>query len=229
MSEDFFKFPSTPHLTVLGGTVVRGDKVMSEQERHEFLQHELVVEEKTDGANLGISFDSSGNLRAQNRGAYLHPPFSGQWKKLADWIAPKRDVLFDTLMDQFILFGEWCYAEHSILYDRLPDWFLGFDIFDKNNKKFLSCQRRDDLLRSVGIAGAPVLKRGRFSLEELKRLLTKSRFSERPAEGLYLRFDEGNWLGGRAKIVRPEFIQTGETHWSRKGIKPNRIGGEFRA
>jgi ATP-dependent RNA circularization protein (DNA/RNA ligase family) len=224
VKEDFFKFPSTPHLVVLGGTVVRNDKVMSEQERDEFLRHELVVEEKIDGANLGISFDSSGNLRAQNRGAYLHAPFSGQWKKLADWITPKRDLLFDTLADQLILFGEWCYAEHSIPYDQLPDWFLGFDVFDKNHREFLSYQRRSVLLRKVGIATVPILARGRFSLDELKRLLTKSRLGEKPAEGLYLRFDEGSWLGGRAKLVRPEFIQTVEIHWSRKGIKPNRLG-----
>lgn len=226
MSEGFFKFPSTPHLAILGRNVVRDEKIMSARECDEFLQHELVVEEKVDGANLGISFDSSGDLRTQNRGSYLHAPFSGQWKKLSEWIAPKWDILFDALMDQFILFGEWCYAEHSIAYDRLPDWFLGFDVFDKNNKKFLSCQRRDVLFQRIGVAGVPILKRGRFSLEELKRLLTKSCLSERPAEGLYLRFDEGAWLGRRAKLVRPEFIQAVEEHWIRKGIKPNRLGQE---
>ena len=229
MSKDFFKFPSTPHLAILGGNAVRDDKVMSERESEEFLRHELVVEEKVDGANLGIAFNSSGNLRTQNRGAYLPAPFSGQWTQLSAWLAPRRDVLFDALTDQLILFGEWCYAQHSILYDRLPDWFLGFDIFDKNKERFFSCQRRDALLRRVDIAGVPELKRGRFSLQELKRLLAKSRLSENPAEGLYLRFDEGEWLGQRAKLVRPEFIQAVEEHWSRKGIKPNRLGWEARA
>ena len=57
---DFFKFPSTPHLAVLLGVDVRGDKVMSEKERDEFLRHEITVEEKIDGANLGISFDGDG-------------------------------------------------------------------------------------------------------------------------------------------------------------------------
>ncbi|MDD3918234.1 MAG: hypothetical protein PHX00_13850 [Synergistaceae bacterium] len=66
---DFFKFPSTPHLAVLLGVDVRGDKVMSEKERDEFLRHEITVEEKIDGANLGISFDGGGNLWLQNRGA----------------------------------------------------------------------------------------------------------------------------------------------------------------
>lgn len=82
MIEDYYKFPSTSHLAILGTNVVRNDKVMSERERNDFLNHELVIEEKVDGANLGISFDSLGNVRLQNRGSYLHAPYSGQWKKL---------------------------------------------------------------------------------------------------------------------------------------------------
>ena len=54
------------------GVDIRGDKILTESERDEFLQHVLTVEEKVDGANLGLSFDADGNIRAQNRGAYLH-------------------------------------------------------------------------------------------------------------------------------------------------------------
>ena len=86
MNDSFFKFPSTPHLAALPDVDIREDKVLSESERFDFLRHSLVVEEKVDGANLGISFDSEGNIRAQNRGAYLYPPRSGQWKKLDDSI-----------------------------------------------------------------------------------------------------------------------------------------------
>ena len=131
MVDRFNKFPSTPHLALLGEVTLRDDKVMSESERDEFLRHEVVVEEKVDGANLGISFDDSGNIRAQNRGAYLQFPYLGQWKKLSSWLALKTDELFEQLIDRYILFGEWCYAQHSVVYDRLTDWFLGFDIYDK--------------------------------------------------------------------------------------------------
>ena len=155
MKDDFFKFPSTPHLALLGDVEVRGDKVMSESERNDFLRHELVVEEKVDGANLGISFDAEGNIRAQNRGAYLHLPSTGQWKKLAEWLAPRTDALFEQLTDHYILFGEWCYAQHSVVYDRLPDWFLGFDIYDKNTARFFSCTRRDEIFRAIGISQVP--------------------------------------------------------------------------
>jgi len=223
MRNHFYKFPSTPHLAILGDNEVRGDKVMSESEHDEFLQHELVVEEKVDGANLGISFDSTGNIRVQNRGSYLYYPYIGQWKKLSAWLSPKIELLFEKLLDQYILFGEWCYAQHSIFYDRLPDWFLGYDIFDKNNLKFLSCLRRDLMFRDLSIAEVPIITRGDFSLEELEKLLSTSCLSANPSEGLYLRFDTGNWLKQRAKLVRPEFIHAVEEHWTRACIKPNQL------
>ena len=137
MKDNFVKFPSTPHLALLDGVSIRDDKVLSETERNEFMKHRIVVEEKVDGANLGISFDSDGNLRAQNRGMYLQFPAAGQWKKLYAWLSPKIDVLFEHLLDRYVLFGEWCYARHSVSYDRLPDWFVGFDIYDKVTSRFL--------------------------------------------------------------------------------------------
>lgn len=223
MIEDYYKFPSTSHLAILGTNVVRNDKVMSERERNDFLNQELVIEEKVDGANLGISFDSLGNVRLQNRGSYLHAPYPGQWKKLSEWIVPKMDLLYKVLKDQFILFGEWCYAQHSIYYNRLPDWFLGFDILYKKEWKFYSCQRRDEIFNNAGISGVPLIKKGSFSLEELISLLSNSCLSDETIEGIYLRFDDDGWLGKRAKLVRPEFIQSIEEHWSKKKIKTNRL------
>lgn len=223
MKNIFFKFPSTPHLTALEGVEVRGDKVLSEAERSDFLRHELVVEEKVDGANLGISFDSEGNLFLQNRGSHLTFPAAGQWKKLEQWLNLKMDVLFETLTDRYILFGEWCYARHSVYYNRLPDFFLGFDLYNKQAKKFFSTERRDKLFNMMGILSVPLIANGQYSISDIASLLTQSKISDEPAEGLYLRIDQGDWLIKRAKLVRPSFIQSVEEHWSRATIKPNQI------
>lgn len=82
------------------------------------------------------------------------------------------------------------------------------------------------MFHKIGISQVPLIDQGNFSLEELKNLLSISRLSDTPAEGIYLRFDEGDWLGQRAKLVRPEFIQSIEEHWSRRRIKPNRLDRE---
>lgn len=221
--EDFFKFPSTPHLATLDDVVVRGDKVFTESERRDFLTHELVVEEKVDGANLGLSFGPTGEIRAQNRGAYLTTPYAGQWKKLDGWLAMRCDTLFDHLSDRYILFGEWCYARHSVYYNLLPDWFLAFDIFDKREQRFLSIERRDAMVSTMALAKVPYLDKGHFTFSDLGRFLVRSKLADQPAEGIYLRCDRGDWLQERAKLVRASFIQSQEQHWSDAGIRPNAV------
>jgi len=229
MNDVFFKFPSTPHLAFLGDMDVRGDKVMAASERDTFLQHEIVVEEKVDGANLGISFDGDGNVCAQNRGAYLELPSTGQWKELAAWLAPRTDILFAHLANRYMLFGEWCYARHSVEYTQLPNWFLGFDVYDKITGRFFSSLRRDAWFQALHVAQVPRLGHGRFTLAGLSKLLSQSRLGDKPMEGLYLRSDQGDWLVQRAKLVRPAFIQSIEQHWSRSGIKPNKLRRETSA
>jgi len=205
------------------GVDIRGDKVLTESERDAFLTHEVTVEEKVDGANLGLSFDANGNVRAQNRGAYLHLPGAGQWKKLGEWLALHTDTLFEHLSDRYILFGEWCYAQHSIFYDRLPDWFLAFDIYDREAGRFLATAHRDRLLGEMYISKVPDIARGRYTYPEIQELLSQSKLTYQPAEGIYLRIDYGDWLEQRAKLVRPAFIQAVDQHWSRSAIRTNRL------
>ncbi|MDA3787227.1 MAG: RNA ligase family protein [Desulfobacula sp.] len=225
MNNLFLKFPSTPHLAVLGENIIRVDKVLSRKNRDAFLKSRLIVEEKIDGANLGISFDGQGNLTLQNRGSILLQPYSGQWKKLAKWLPPRLENLFDHLHDQYILFGEWCFAKHSVEYNRLPDYYLGFDLFDKTSRQFLSFDWRNQMFEQMNISSVPFIKKGTFSLQQLENLMGNSRFSDGPAEGIYLRHDGDNWLKQRAKIVKAKFIQTIDVHWFRKAIIPNQIIG----
>lgn len=223
MKTEFLKFPSTPHLAVLGGFAVRDDKVFTESEREEFLQHEIVVEEKIDGANLGISFGKTGNILLQNRGNYIQLPYVGQWKKLNGWLSLHTDLLFDILGKRYLIFGEWCYARHSVYYNKLPDWFLGFDIYDREMGIFLSVPERNRILSLSDIAKVPEIKKGRFTLSELTELLSDSKIGDTPAEGIYLRLDNHSRIERRAKLLRPEFIQSIKRHWSKSGIEKNKL------
>ncbi len=225
MSE-FFRFPHTPHLAWLGPGQPRDDKVLEPTEAASLLATDALVEEKVDGANLGISIDEAGALRVQNRGSFLerescHP----QFKPLFRWLEPRRDALTDALHPHLMLFGEWCWAVHSVRYTALPDWFLAFDVYDRANEQFWSAQRRDELVARLGISLVPQVARGRFDLAGLTRLLGTSRLANTPAEGLYIRRDEGDHLLARAKLVRAEFTQAIDEHWSKRRLESNQLAG----
>ncbi|WP_153556414.1 RNA ligase family protein [Roseimaritima sediminicola] len=55
------------------------------------------LEEKVDGANLGILFGDLHSLQLQNRGSFLQEPMTGQWRTLPEWIQLRVDRLFDVL------------------------------------------------------------------------------------------------------------------------------------
>jgi ATP-dependent RNA circularization protein (DNA/RNA ligase family) len=200
--------------------------VLSSAEAAEVLAGEVLVEEKVDGANVGFSVNDEGKLCAQNRGSYLDPVSSHpQFKPLFRWLDARRDALSDALFPDLMLFGEWCWAVHSVRYTRLPDWFLAFDVYDRARNQFWSAERRDELVRGLSMVLVPRLGSGRYSGAELRGLLGESRLSEGPAEGLYVRRDEGDHLAARAKLVRPEFVQAIGDHWSRRSIETNQLAG----
>ncbi len=223
MSNDFVKFPTTPHLLWLGTTPARADKVFARHEAESFLRLPVIVEEKVDGANLGISFDAHGNLLAQNRGNLLQRGVKDQFAPLWVWLSERETRLFDALEDRLILFGEWCYARHSIHYTRLPDYFLAFDVFDKHEHHFLSSVRRDEVCDELKLATVPKLGAGLFSLMEIPRLIGQSSLYDGPMEGVYLRQESSSCLIQRAKVVRPEFVQLIGEHWLNQPMVANRM------
>src|SRR5262249_38604112 len=158
------------------------------------LSADVVVEEKVDGANVGISIDEAGQPRAQNRGGYLGPGAHPQFQPLWSWIAERREALTRALGERLILFGEWCFAVHSFRYTRLPGYFLGFDVYDRGAQRFWNTQRRDALLEELRAARVPDVGRGRFSLGQIIGLLGESKLTTGPMEGVYVRRDAGAFL-----------------------------------
>lgn len=227
---DFFRFPHTPHLAWLGSGEPRDDKVLSPLEANALLAGEVVVEEKLDGANLGISAGVDGKLRAQNRGQYLHEPYSGQFARLPGWLTTHEADLRDALSPNLIAFGEWCAAIHSLDYSSLPDWWLVFDVYDRAADRFWSTTRRDEWAAALGLPTVTIVFRGRTHLAGLKDLLTRaqSRYRTGPMEGLVVRLEQGDWLQARAKLVRAEFTQTINAHWRRRPLRWNRLGSPAR-
>ena len=223
MADRFVKFPRTPHLVWLGEAAPRGDKLMDPAEAKALLRQPVIIEEKLDGANLGLSLDAGGRLRAQSRGHYLEPGTGGQWKLLWRWLALHEARLVSALKPSLILFGEWCYAEHSVAYDALPDWLLVFDVYDREEGRFWCRERRDALARRVGLSGVLFLAEGVFKIAALRNRIGRSMVGDVEAEGVYVRWDDGDWLLSRAKIVRPGWVMASDEHWASRSLKTNSL------
>jgi len=225
MTDEFFRFPHTPHLMWLGEDPPRDDKVLSTAEATSLLASDVVVEEKVDGANLGFSSDETGHVHAQNRGQYVQLSNSGQFSKLSQWRAVHDDALVGNLEPGWIAFGEWCAARHSLDYDLLPDWWLLFDVYDRQHQMFLSTNARDVFARKAGLATVAELFRGRITLHALQMLLmnTPSRYRVGPLEGIVVRSESAGTLRARAKLVRPDFTQAIDQHWRNRHLEWNRL------
>jgi len=222
---EFFRYPHIAHLSWLGSTPPRGDKVLSSAEARALLSCDVRGEEKLDGANLGISAGPDGELRFQNRGEYLVSPFGRQFARLNAWLRHRGHDLVSELAPGLILFGEWCAARHSVPYDHLPDWFVAFDVFDRDAGRFWCVRRRNALAGQLGLPVVPCLLSGRADLGGLTALATAtvSGFGSSLLEGVIVRRDGGEFLERRAKLVRPGFLQFMTEHWSRRHIEWNRL------
>jgi ATP-dependent RNA circularization protein (DNA/RNA ligase family) len=225
MNDDFFRFPPTPHLAWLGEGSPRDDKVLSPREVTVLLVGEVVVEEKLDGANVGLSLAPDGRLRAQNRGQYLAEPHAGQFARLPAWLIQHGEGLHAVLKPNLILFGEWCAARHSLDYAALPDWFLLFDVYDRSAERFWGSARRNVLASSAGLVMVPQVLHGKTTVTALKQLVAtkQSHYREGPLEGVVIRRESADWCDARAKLVRPDFTQAIDTHWRKRALEWNRI------
>lgn len=222
VNDRFIRFPRTPHLIWLGASTPRSDKLMDRSDRERWLRRPAAVEEKVDGANLGLSVAPEGRIRAQSRGRYLEARDGGQWEPLWRWLALRAERLARALPPDHTVFGEWCYALHSCEYDALPDCFLLFDVYDRHRARFWSRRRRDAFAHEVGLATVPLLAEGNHDLDSLKALLGPSRLGPQAAEGIYLRWDDADWLLARAKLVRPGWVMANDEHW-RGPLSVNRL------
>jgi hypothetical protein len=225
----FFRFPHTPHIAWLGEGQPRDDKVLSLSEAADLLAGVVVLEEKVDGAKLGFSLSTDGEVRVQNRGQYLAEPQGGQFARLPQWLAIRGSGIGDVMLEHadrgLMLFGEWCAARHSLDYTRLPDWFLLFDVLETTTNRFWSSTRRDALATHVGLATTPRLASGRFKLAELTAKVDRwpSRFRGGPVEGIVVRRESAKWCKCRAKLVRAEFTQAIGEHWRHRRLEWNRL------
>jgi hypothetical protein len=230
------KYPRTPHIE--GSRSQPGDEDLDNVPFSTIANEYVIVEEKVDGANAAISFDSQGQLLLQSRGHYL----TGGARELhfnlfKQWANCHAAALWDVLGDRYILYGEWLYAKHTVFYDRLPHYFLEYDLLDRSSGNFLSTVARRQLLQGLAVASVPILLEGKLtSHKQLISLLQQSHFistahldrlrelcneqglnadlaiqqTDRSLlmEGLYIKVETADLTISRYKYVRADFLTT---------------------
>ena len=160
-NRELAKYPRTPHLQ--GSRYQPGDNG-DPVPYAELLGKTIVVEEKLDAANAGLSFDAAGQLLLQSRGHYLDVDRLGgrerQFNLFKQWARAHEGQLLDVLEDRYVLYGEFMHAKHSVYYDALPHLFCEFDIRDRRTGDFLDTPARHALLAGVPVVSVPVLYAG---------------------------------------------------------------------
>lgn len=224
------KFPRTKHLP-LNPNATSDDKIASEEECDILFKSDNVFyEDKLDGANTAIYFDSYGNPIIRNRNHILNKgygkketPAKLQYRPIWNWAYEHLDNfkrLREKLDFEPAVYGEWLYARHTINYDLLPSYFIAFDIYD--GKNFLDSRTARQYLQNSGFDLPPLLREGKIkSFNELEALMErKSSFSSSDTiEGLYIKAFDGEKVTHRFKMVRQGFIQ-GE-HWNKSALNRN--------
>lgn len=174
-SLELFRYPRTPHLE--GSRLQEGDHGHDHVPYRDLRGLRLVVEEKLDGANTGISFSPAGDLLLQSRGHYLvGGGRERQFNFIKAWAQAHAGWLLQRLEDRYVMYGETLSKKHSVFYDALPHHFFEFDVLDRRTGQFLSTAARRALLAGGPVLSVPVLYDGLAParLADLKALLRPS-------------------------------------------------------
>lgn len=230
------KYPRTHHLE--GSRLQPGDEDSQCVRFAALAGRFLVIEEKLDGGNAGLSFDEAGRLWLQSRGHFLTGgPREKHFDLFKRWAHTHADALRAALGRRNVLYGEWLYAKHTVYYDRLPHYFLEFDVLDTQTGAFLATDERRALLGRTPVASVPVLRTGPCrDLAELTSLIGPSLYKSPTwreslsaaalargldpgqlwketdptdlMEGLYVKVEEGGQVVERYKFIRGSFLTT---------------------
>lgn len=214
------EFVRTPHLP---GSRAGDDDVVAET--HEatpvFTADDVWVEEKLDGANVGLSFlDGYPIMRNRrhvlNKGKVPKNPSGRQYIPIWNWMEKNKQKFKN--LEGMSVYGEWLWMAQGIYYDRLPDYLIAFDIYDPQ-KGFLPPTESRPILHEAGFITPPLVHRGRIDGNtQLESWCVDSSpyATTSPREGIYLRVLNGrDWL--RFKMVRHNFVP-GE-HWGETVVR----------
>ncbi len=106
----FFKYPKTVHMS--GSSVVDDDVVVNPNDWKILLKNgigkKIVVQEKVDGANVGVHFEQEWMPIIQKRSGLVGTSEKPQYDVWRNWCYENMEALWEVLGTQYCLFGEVC-------------------------------------------------------------------------------------------------------------------------
>lgn len=172
------------------------------------------VQEKIDGANMGLSWKSGPIIRNRNnilKKGYIkkETPAKLQFRSSWNWIhSHNKDIqdLSKSLMTIVTIFGEWMYAKHSLYYDKLPDVFIAYDIFLPEYDHWLSPDVFKSEISKTNISYInPEFKKFDKLSDIVSMSEMKSKYRDGICEGIVLKISEGDKLNKSFKVVNKHF------------------------
>ena len=172
------------------------------------------IQEKVDGANMGVSWTSGPVLRNRNhilKKGYIEKdtPAKLQFRPAWNWLHQHNgDIqkVAKLLETPVTIYGEWLYAKHSIFYDKLPDLFLAYDIWSVEDGEFFSPEIVEEVLGKTQIKFIKPKKVTLTSVSDvIKFSEMKSDFRNGLSEGIVVKTSEGRFLKDTWKVVNRHF------------------------
>jgi len=176
----------------------------------------IIVQEKIDGANFSIRYDSSDDtIKSFSRKKVLD--FKNNLRGAWNWSQTLDIELFKSIMgDNLILFMEWL-VPHSVKYpDDKYNHAYCYDIYDIKNDCYLKQDVVKEAVRKLGLIYVPVFYDGKFiTWENLNAFVGKTYLGGSYGEGVVVKNmtklnNPNNRLPFYTKIVCKQFAETKE-------------------
>lgn len=180
---------------------------------------EIYIEEKIDGANAAIRYDSkTDTVICQSRKKILDEENNlrgfYEWGQTLD-----KGKIKEILGDNLVLFGEWL-VPHSVVYpeDKYNHMYF-YDCYDVIEEKYLPQDEVIKIVSELGLTYVPIFYHGDFvSWEHCAGFVGKTELGGEYGEGVVIKNisrlnDPNSRLPFYTKIVGDKFIETkGQKH-----------------
>lgn len=190
----------------------------------------ICIEEKLDGASLGVRYVDEEELLIRNRNHVLRKGYRKetsakmQFAPVWSYFYDRRSMLehLTSLCGDVSVYGEWLLAQHGIRYDKLPALFVAYDLYRSEDQTWIPPALARQYLSEAGFAVPPLFEAKLSSYEQLETWIQQSSpFSSTDLrEGVCVKVMKPEGLH-RFKKVRSSFIRG--QYWSDTRITKNRV------